>query len=311
MNYAIGLDIGGTSLKSVAVTESGEVLSRGVTPIDPSDPHWPARVRDRLHEVEREQGAPGRCVGVGAPGIAAADGRSIFWMQGRLGEVEGLDWTTFLDRPPLVPVLNDAQAALMGEVWQGAAAGAKNVVLLTLGTGVGGAAMVDGRLLKGHIGRAGHLGHVSLDPDGPPDITGTPGSLEGAIGNCTIRERTAGRYESTLSLAAAHAAGDEAAGRVWLQSVKALAAGIAGLINVLDPEIVIVGGGIAAAGPALFDPLRKHLESFEWRPHGRQARVVPAVLGEYAGALGAAWNAMQGLPSSPARGPARLDSQSK
>ena len=182
----------------------------------------------------------------------------------------------------------------MGEVWQGAAAGAKNVILLTLGTGVGGAAMVDGRLLKGHIGRAGHLGHVSLDPDGPPDITGTPGSLEVAIGNCTIRERTGGRYESTLALAAAHAAGDEAAGRLWLQSVKALAAGVAGLINVLDPEIVIVGGGIAAAGAALFDPLRKHLESFEWRPHGRQARVVPAVLGEYAGALGAAWNAMRG-----------------
>jgi glucokinase len=298
MDYAIGLDIGGTSLKSVAATERGEVLSRGVTPIDASDADWPARVRERLHQIEREHGSRAGHIGVGAPGIAAPDGRSIFWMQGRLGEVEGLDWTTFLDRPPLVPVLNDAQAALMGEVWKGAAAGAKNVILLTLGTGVGGAAMVDGRLLRGHIGRAGHLGHVSLDPDGPPDITGTPGSLEVAIGNCTIRERTGGRYESTLSLAAAHAAGDEAAGWVWLQSVKALAAGVAGLINVLDPEIVIIGGGISAAGAALFDPLRKHLESFEWRPHGREARVVPAVLGEYAGALGAAWNAMQEPPSS-------------
>jgi glucokinase len=293
MEYAIGLDIGGTSLKSVAVTEGGEVLSHGVTPIDASDPTWPERVRARLHELERQHGSRARRVGVGAPGIAARDGRSIFWMQGRLAELERLDWTSFLDRPPLVPVLNDAQAALTGEAWIGAAAGAKNVILLTLGTGVGGAAMVDGRLLKGHIGRAGHLGHVSLDPNGPPDITGTPGSLESAVGNCTIRERTRGRYDSTLSLAAAHVAGDGEATRVWMKSVKALAAGIAGLINVLDPEVVILGGGIAAAGAALFDPMHVYLESFEWRPHGRQARFVPAVLGEYAGALGAAWNAMR------------------
>src|SRR5688572_28636105 len=127
MDYAIGLDIGGTSLKTVAATAQGEVLSRGVTPIDASDANWPARVRDRLHELEREHGGRARWVGVGAPGIAAPDGRSIFWMQGRLGEVEGLDWTDFLDRPPLVPMLNDAQAALMGEVGKGAAAGAKNV----------------------------------------------------------------------------------------------------------------------------------------------------------------------------------------
>jgi glucokinase len=292
MPYAIGLDIGGTSLKSVAVTEAGKVLSRTVTPIDASDHCWLDTVRDRLRELEREQGARATSVGVSAPGIASPDGRSIFWMQGRLGEVERLDWTTFLDRPPRVPVLNDAQAALAGEAWIGAAAGAENVILLTLGTGVGGAAMVDGRLLQGHLGRAGHLGHVSLDPNGPPDITGTPGSLENAIGNCTIRERTGGRYDSTLSLAAAHLAGDPEATRVWLKSVKALAAGLAGFINVLDPEVVIIGGGIAAAGAALFDPLHKYLESFEWRPHGRQARVVPTVLGEYAGALGAARNAM-------------------
>ena len=196
-DYTIGLDIGGTSLKSACVTRDGQILTRGTVPLDPADSNWPGRVCGRLRELESEAGRPAAAVGVAAPGIAAPDGRSIWWMQGRLGEVQGLDWAAFLDRPR-VPVLNDAQAALLGEAWLGAAAGARNVILLTLGTGVGGAAMVDGRLLKGHLGRAGHLGHVSLDPGGPPDIVGTPGSLEDAVGNCTVGSRTGGRFESTL-----------------------------------------------------------------------------------------------------------------
>src|SRR5947208_3385148 len=108
-------------------------------------------------------------------------------------------------------------------------------MLLTLGTGVGGAAVVDGHLLKGHIGRAGHLGHICLDPQGKPDVVGTPGSLEDAIGNCTVAARTGGRFSSTLELAKAHEAGDAEAGKVWLLSIHHLACGIASLINVLDP----------------------------------------------------------------------------
>jgi glucokinase len=214
-------------------------------------------------------------------------------MQGRLGEVQGLNWTEFLGRSTRVPVVNDAQAALLGEVWQGAARGSRNVMLLTLGTGVGGALMVDGRLLRGAVGRAGHLGHVSLEPDGPGDIVNTPGSLEDMIGNCTVERRTGGRFKSTHDLIAAHLAGDADASRVWLRSVHALAVAVASLINVADPEVVIIGGGIARAGPALFDPLNAGLDRFEWRPHGRRARVVPAALGEYAGAIGAAWNGIQ------------------
>ena len=191
-----------------------------------------------------------------------------------------------------VPVLNDAQAALLGEVWLGAARGAANAMLLTLGTGVGGALMVDGRLLRGHLGRAGHLGHVSLNPDGAPDIANTPGSLEEAIGNCTISARSNGRFSSTHELLAACQANNPEATKIWSQSIRALAAAIASLINVADPEVVILGGGIARAGKALLDPLQRELDRFEWRPHGRKVRVVIAELGEYAGAIGAAKNAL-------------------
>jgi glucokinase len=225
--------------------------------------------------------------------LVAQDQSSIAFMPGRLTGLQDLVWREALQVDCPVPVLNDAHAALMGEIWAGAARKSKNVILLTLGTGVGGAAMVDGHLLRGAIGRAGHLGHISLDPDGTADVANTPGSLENAIGDCTIASRTNGRFQSTADLVQASLHGDKDAKRIWLNSVKNLAAGIAGLINVLDPEIVVIGGGIAKAGPALLQPLRKYLRSFEWRPGGHRARIVLATLGDRAGAFGAAWNAAQ------------------
>lgn len=292
--YAVGIDIGGTNIKMAAVTPAGAVLAQGTEETaEAAHEEWSGRIRAWLEATAKQQGYYAAWIGVAAPGLAAADGRSIAWMQGRMAALQGLDWTTALDVGKDVPVLNDAQAALLGEVWKGAASGSKNALLLTLGTGVGGAALVDGVLLRGHIGRAGHLGHICLNPDGSPDIVGTPGSLEDAIGECTLRERSNGRFASTEALIAAHQAGDAEAGRVWLRSVNLLACGLVSLINALDPEIVVIGGGISNSGAALFDPLRAHLEQLEWRPTGSSVQIVPATLGEWAGAFGAARHAMQ------------------
>ncbi len=190
----------------------------------------------------------------------------------------------------MVPVLNDAHAAIIGEAWLGAARDRRHVVLLTLGTGVGGAVISDGRLLRGAIGRAGHIGHMSLDPEGAVSITGMPGAIETMIGDCTVASRSNGRFSDTAALVAAHHAGDADATRIWLRSVRALACAIGSCINLFDPEIVVVGGGIAQAGGALFDPLRNELDRIEWRPMGTAVPVVPAQLGEWAGAIGAARN---------------------
>jgi glucokinase len=213
-------------------------------------------------------------------------------MQGRLNGLEGFVWSDFLDSRSPVFVLNDAHAALLGELWQGAAKGYSNVILLTLGTGVGGAVLADGHLLKGHIGRAGHLGHVTVNSDGKADIVGTPGSLEEMIGNYNVFERSRGRFDSTRKLVEAHLGGDAEATSVWLRSVFHLAAAIASFINAFDPEIVIIGGGIAQAGPALFKPLANYLEKFEWQPMGHQVPVISASLGDKAGAIGAAYHAI-------------------
>lgn len=295
----IGLDLGGTSVKGIALTRDGSEVARDHQAFDLAQPMAFAKaVRQCLERLEALGSFRADAVGLSAPGLTAFDGRSIAFMPGRFPGLEGLDWANYLGRSE-VPVLNDARAALLGEVWQGAARGATNVILLTLGTGVGGAAMVDGRLLSGHTGKAGHLGHLSLNPDGPQGITGIPGSLEDAIGNHNVSVRSGGRFTSTHDLLEAHAKGDPVAGEIWLRSVKSLAAAIASLTNVLDPEIVIVGGGIARGGDALFVPLRQWVGRFEWKVLEREVRIVPAQLGDLAGAYGAARHALSSAGSTP------------
>ena len=290
MTWAGGIDVGGTHLKAVAVTPEGSVLGRHTSVTRDSAAECVEATRAVLSDFTRELGHRPDTVGVCAPGLAAADGRSIAHLPVKLPGVAGLHWTDALAQPRPVPVLNDAHAALLGEAWIGAAQGCREVVMLTLGTGVGGAVMSGGRLLRGAIGRAGHIGHMSLDPNGPRSITGMPGALEMMIGDCSIGERTHGRFQTTAELVAAHRSGNADATRIWLQSVRALACAVASCINLFDPELVVLGGGIAGSGDALFTPLARELDQVEWRPAGYGVEIVPATLGPWAGAIGAARN---------------------
>ena len=292
MNYAIGIDLGGTNIKAVTVTESGVIQDLlNCDTEDNADAAWAEKIRQLIRELEDRRGAVATWTGLAAPGLAAPDGRSIAFVSGWLQGLIGFNWTNFLARP--VSVLNDAHAALLGEAWKGAAVGYRHAVLLTLGTGVGGAILSDGRLMKGHIGRAGHLGHMCLDIDGTPDALRIPGSLENAIGNFTLAARSQGRFTTTRQLVEAHLAGDAEASDIWLRSVYQLACGITSIINIIDPEVIIIGGGIAQAGSGLFAPLDQYLERLECRPQGHRVGILPASLGDIAGALGAAYNAMR------------------
>ena len=291
-DFALGVDVGGTNVKILAVSPEGGILEEQRFPTaDNPQAEWSAHISQTVAEIQSRLG-PCDAIGVCCPGLVASDGRGIAWMQGRLAALVGLDWTNLFQHRQPVPVLNDAHAALLGEVWLGGARGYGNVVMLTLGTGVGGAIMCDNRLLKGHLGRAGHLGHISLDPLGSKDIVHTPGSLEDAIGECTLRQRGRGRYSNTATLVQAAEAGDAEARGIWLTSLRALAAGLTSIINAVDPELVVLGGGIAQAGRALLEPLRGFLDEFEWRPTDQGVRLELAQLGDRAGAYGAAWNAL-------------------
>lgn len=294
MRRAAGLDIGGTTVKAVVVDPDGNAHLRTTFATgDGMAADYRARVPSHLREIEAAHGVAD-AVGIAAPGLAAPDGRSIAWMMGRMAGLMGLDWTTHLGRDRAVRVVNDAHAALLGERWLGAARGRRDVLMLTLGTGVGGAAICDGRLLRGHLGRAGHFGHVTLEFAGAPDICGTPGSLEDAVGNHSVARRSDGRFAGTRDLIDAMERGDLEARRLWDRSLDALAAAVVSLVNALDPQRVIIGGGIATVGATLFDGLRARVARLEWRPTGAAVEIVPAELGEYAGAFGAAHLAMQG-----------------
>jgi glucokinase len=293
MSYSIGVDLGGTNIKIVVISNDGDVLEYLTSDTADAEGSWARTIKQHIDLIQKQRGQSPSHIGLAAPGLAAKDGRSIAYMQGRLEGLQGLVWQDVLESPAPVVVINDAHAALLGEVWRGAAKGYRNVILLTLGTGVGGAVLVEGRLIKGQIGRAVHLGHVTVNSDGALDIVNTPGSLEQMIGNYNLGERSGGRFTSTRLLVEAHLRGDKQATTIWLRSTLHLAAAIASFINAFDPEIVIIGGGIAQAGPALFDPLRKELDRFEWRPLGHTVRVIPAALGEKAGAIGAAYYAIQ------------------
>lgn len=287
----IGLDIGGTQIKAAAFSSGGKMLQNLTCPTNdhpvPGIPPYAESARQILSKIA----APEARIGIATPGLVAADSRSIASQPGKMHGIEKLDWTDFLQRKKIVPLLNDAHAALLGEVWQGAAKGRRHAILLTLGTGVGGAILSDGKLLKGAIGRAGHFGHVSINEDDDRSIFGMTGSLEAAIGNYNVAKRTGGRFPSSIELEKAYVDGDADAARFWLKSIKDLARAVASFINVIDPEVVIIGGGVANSGKNLFEPFSSYLNSLEWQPAGHHVPIVPAKLGEWAGTYGAAWNA--------------------
>jgi len=195
-------------------------------------------------------------------------------------------WTSFLKTTTFV--LNDAISAMMAEARFGAAKNKKNVVMLTLGTGVGGAILIEGQPYQGAFNKAGHIGHMVIDSDGEADVIGMPGSLEDAIGNCSIQKRTMGKFTSTHQLLEAFRNGDAFAADVWLTSVKKLAIGMATLTNILSPEMIILGGGITEAGNDLFEPLEQYMSQYEWRTGGNKTEIVKAQYGDLSGAVGAA-----------------------
>ena len=291
----LGVDVGGTQAKLVAVRSHGEQLDSAVVPTPDAPDDEPGNVKRRVtairrffEQVQSNTGEQFRGIGVSSPGLADAENRSMYYLPGKMWGVEGLDWEDALGLGKTARVINDGHAALLAEQWVGAAAGKRDVVLLTLGTGVGGALMLNGQLVQGSAGRAGHFGHIILNHRGPSDIFEIPGSLEWYFGNATVSVRTGGKYASVEELVEGYRAGERLATRHWLDAVDALAVGLVSIINSVDPECFVLGGGITAAREALFRPLEHAMDRYEWRPSGARVPIYKAHLSTLAGAMGAA-----------------------
>ena len=291
MKFAIGIDLGGTRIKGTAVDADGNILHRLYTPtFDGDDAVWKHAVADTVNDLLGKINGNDSVIGISAPGLPSEDNTTIVYMPGRMQGLENFSWSDFLQTPTYV--LNDAVAALIAETTSGAAKNKQHVVMLTLGTGVGGAILIDGKPYQGAFNKAGHFGHMVIDEGGDRDVTGMPGSLEDCIGNCTIEKRSNGRFSSTHDMLISFSNGDTFAREIWLRSVRQLAIGIASITNILSPQVVVLGGGIAEAGSVLFEPLNKYLEEFEWRAGGNKVEIVKAVYGDLAGTIGAASFAM-------------------
>jgi glucokinase len=283
----IGIDLGGTRIKSVALDQEGNVLEQLYTPTrDGDDLAWKQATKDTIGQIKSSLGITDVVVGISAPGIPNEKNSAIAYMPGRLQGLENFDWSSYIKHKTWV--LNDAVSALMAEARLGVARNIKNAVLITLGTGVGGAILIDGKPYQGSFQKAGHIGHITLDHEGEPDIVGMPGSLEDAIGNVTIEKRSMGRYKDTQDMLVAYRNGDAFAKTIWLESVKKLAIGIACVTNVLSPQCIILAGGISEAGDDLFDPLEGFLSVYEWRAGGCKTSILKSQFGALAGAIGAA-----------------------
>ena len=288
----LGLDLGGTNIKWVVVErDAGEwrVLDQGqvATPM----PKGPDVVVPRLAAVGAEaiERSPGvTTVGIGIPGLydpVAGTTRFLVnfpggWpgvpVAGPVGAALGLPTT----------LINDARAFGLAELRLGAARGAASMIGLTLGTGIGGVIAIDGRVHLGHDGTGGELGHQTLEPDGPPCGCGNRGCLE-AFARADRIAAACGTATAEEAMTAARA-GDPAAVAGLLVVGRYLGIGIANMIVVVNPDVVVIGGGIAAAFDLLRDPIEAELRERVYTTALDRVRVVPAELGTWAGAIGAA-----------------------
>jgi glucokinase len=292
MNTAIGIDLGGTRIKAVVVNVSGNILHQLYADTNDNDAAvWKKAVVETVRELLQRMNRKTAVIGISAPGLPDNSNEAIACMPGRMQGLENLVWKNFLQHPAYV--INDAVAAMLAEAKFGAAKAKKHVVMLTLGTGVGGAILIDGKPYQGAFQKAGHIGHMVINDEGDCDVTGMPGSLEECIGNCTIKKRSKGKFISTHDLLVAYRNGNDVAKEVWLKSVRQLAIGLASVTNILSPQAIVLGGGITEAGNDLFEPLQQYMEQYEWRAGGNKVEIVKATFGDLAGAIGAACFAIQ------------------
>ncbi|PSN10179.1 glucokinase [filamentous cyanobacterium CCT1] len=287
----IGVDLGGTAIKLGRFTRLGQCLADLTVPTP--QPSTPEAVLAAMAEAIAALD-PSRktvAIGVGTPGPADAAGRIARVAINLAGwnDVPIADALEAATGRPVI-VANDANCAGLGEAWLGAGRNYKDLIVLTLGTGVGGAIILDGKLFVGRQGTAGELGLITLNPEGPPCNSGNQGSLEQ---HCSVQaiQRETGLTPAVLFEQAK--AGDGAAIAFWQTYGRWLGAGIASLVYVLTPEAVIIGGGISAAAELFLPTTLAELER-RVLPSSREGmQVLVAKLGNQAGIVGAARLALQ------------------
>lgn len=319
---AVGIDIGGTNIKLATLWSDGELLQSTQirTRADDGPEQALSRLCDAVEDLLGRSGmAPDdlRTIGMDSAGIIDPDTNRVvdspnlrswedFPLAARIGAHFG------------VPVVleNDVNAMAYGEWCCGAGRGTRHMVALTLGTGVGGGLILDGKLYRGAHGAAAELGHMTLDVHGPRCTCPSVGCFERHLGAAWIVERTVRRLQDDARpsrlrdvprqdldpehLSRAAAAGDAVAGDILRETGELLGFALVSLVNIFDPERIVIGGGIAGAGEALLGPAEDVLRRHAMRIPARAVELVVAELGDEAALIGAALLAVESLGTSRA-----------
>jgi len=309
--HAIGLDIGGTKIAAGVVTAAGVVLDRTQVPTPPADQAATLAAMVEVVDQLRARHPAVAAIGVGAAGL-------VEWPRGRLrwaphNAYRQLELRRLLHERTGLPTIvdNDANAAAWAEARFGAGAGSDDLVLVTVGTGIGGGLVLDGAVYRGDAGLAGEVGHMVVDPRGDHCDCGNRGCLEAmASGNALGRAgREAAARDPDGRLATLAGGPERVTGEIVFQAATEgdqtavglferigfwLGVGIASVITIFDPDVVVVGGGLVATGDLLLVPARASMERYVFaRAHRDLPPVVPARLGADAGLVGAATLALR------------------
>jgi glucokinase len=311
---AIGLDLGGTNLKGGIVSEEGEVYQFTITPS--GVPEGPEKILENLVTLSRiflkkagEMGISMSGIGVATPGIIDPTFGGITGGADNLPGWRGTPFMKTLYQEFKLPIHahNDVTAITLGELRYGAGKGKKNVVLAAFGTGIGGGIVIDGKLYGGHTGYGGEIGHMAIRADGYRCSCGIRGCWEeyasirgilrtarGHISKDNLKESTIyikinNKIENLTPKVLFDSAreGDRLALQIVDEVGNNTAIGIGNLINIFNPELVIVGGGIALAGEIFVESIKKHIHLWTLKDSRDAAEIVLAKLGEKAGVVGA------------------------
>lgn len=301
--YSIGVDLGGTNLRAAAISRSGEIFEKiaGRTDLKAGRDAVISDMVESINALRRQCGDRTLAgVGIGVPGFILME-KGIILGSNNLPEFEGFPVRDDIERRLGAPIFleNDANAAALGEKWAGAGKDVEDLVLLTLGTGIGGGIIADGRVLHGQQGMAGEIGHMTVIPGGNPCGCGNFGCLEKHASATAIvamaRLIQLGDNLTAKQVYEMAAAGDERAKQIFHTMGSALGIALASLINIFNFPLFLLSGGVLPAwdqfAPSMFAELE--LRSFTFR--NAKTRVDQAVLGNEAGLIGAAYLPFQAL----------------
>ncbi len=297
MERVIALDVGGTLVKYGVVSGDGALEEAGSfeTRAAEGGERLMERILERIHALSGAYPAAG-AVAVSSPGLISADHGSILFAGENLPGWTGMEVARRVRQGTGFPcyVENDVNAAALGERWMGAAVGCRMLVMLALGTGVGGAAIARGQLITGAGGGAGEFGHIVLYPGGLRCTCGQDGCLEQYASTGALKRRTGvlpeghlGRFD-VRALFDCCRRGDEEALEILNAWVYDLAVGAASLTHAFNPDMILIGGGVSAQGAFLLDRVRAQLEKLVIPSFYKDLRVEAALLGNDAALLGAA-----------------------